>query len=86
VLLLLQSGDESRRQRVRELILHENHSGHEELTELLRKSGALQSAIDTATRMVGEAREALEPVPVNKYWNGLSAIAGHLEGLLGKFR
>jgi octaprenyl-diphosphate synthase len=86
VLLLLQSGDESRRQRVRELILHENHSGHEELTELLRKSGALQSAIDTATRMVGEAREALEPVPVNKYWNGLSAIAGHLDGLLGKFR
>jgi octaprenyl-diphosphate synthase len=86
VLLLLQSSDEGRRQRVRELLLHENHSGHEELSALLRSSGAMLNAVEIARRMVAEARQSLEPVPVNKYWNGLSAIAGHLDGLLGKFR
>jgi octaprenyl-diphosphate synthase len=86
VLLLLQSSDDARRQRVRELLLHENLSGHEELTELLRTSGAMANAIEIACRMVAEARQALEPVPVNKYWTGLAAIAGHLEGLLARLR
>jgi octaprenyl-diphosphate synthase len=86
VLLLLQSSDEGRRTRVRELLLHENHSGHAELVDLLTKSGAMTSAIDTAKRMVAEARALVEPVPANRYLNGLLAVAGHLEGLLAQFK
>ncbi len=47
MLLLLQSSDEENRNRVRELILHENHSGHDELAALLQKSGAMHSAVET---------------------------------------
>jgi octaprenyl-diphosphate synthase len=86
VLLLLQSADEASRNRVRELILHENQSGHDELAELLSRSGAMKSAVETARRTVAEAREALEPVPANKYQQGLVAVTSHLDGLLGQFR
>ena len=85
VLLLLQSNDDALRNRARELLLHEHNSGREELTALLKSSGAMRSAIDTAKRMVGEARTALDPVPANKYRNGLVAITGHLDHLLGGF-
>ncbi len=86
VLLLLQSSDEAMRNRVRELILHENHSGHDELAQLLSKSGAMQSAVETARRTVAEARAALEPVPANKYLHGLLAVTSHLENLLAQFK
>lgn len=85
VLLLLQSADESVRNRARELLLNENHSGHEEFAALLKSSGSMHAAVETARRLAREAREALDPVPANKYRNGLVAIAGHLETLLGKF-
>lgn len=86
VLLLLQSSDEASRNRVRELILHENQSGHEELAELLKRSGAMTSSVETARRTVEEARAALEPVPANKYQQGLVAVTNHLEGLLAQFK
>lgn len=85
VLLLLQSADNGTRDRARELLLHENHSGHEELASLLKTSGSMHAAVETARRLAREARESLDPVPANKYRNGLVAIAGHLETLLGKF-
>ncbi len=85
VILLLQSKDESLRTRARHLLLHENLSGGEELAALLKSSGAMRSAVETATRMVAEAREALAPVPVNKYCRGLVAITGHLDDLLASF-
>jgi octaprenyl-diphosphate synthase len=85
VLLLLQNNDDSLRERARELLLHENLSGRDELTGLLKSSGAMRSAIDTAKRMVSEARTALDPVPANKYRNGLVAITTHLENLLAQF-
>jgi octaprenyl-diphosphate synthase len=86
VLLLLQSSNEADRNRVRELILHENHSGHEELATLLSKSGAMKASVETARRTVAEARAALEPVPANKYLQGLVAVTSHLENLLGQFK
>jgi len=85
VLLLLQSNDSALRDRARELLLHEHNSGREELAALLESSGMMKAAIDTAKRMVGEARTALDPVPANKYRNGLVAITGHLDHLLGQF-
>lgn len=85
VLLLLQSSDGKLRARARELLLHENLSGHEELAALLKSSGAMPAAIEIAKRMVAEARDSLAPVPANKYCQGLMAITGHLDNLLAQF-
>ncbi len=85
VLLLLQSRDEKRRERARELILHENASGHDELAELLISGGAMKAATDTARRIVAEARAALDPVPVNRYQKGLISVAQHLDETLAQF-
>lgn len=85
VLLLLQSGTDARRERARELILHENASGHEELAEMLVASGSMKAATETARKIVADAQTALDPVPVNRYRTGLVAVARHLDEVLGQF-
>lgn len=86
VILLLQSADDPCRQRVRELLLHDNVTGHDELRTLLVKSGAMTAAVDAGRRIAVEARDALHVVPANRYLNGLQAVAGHLDALLAQFR
>lgn len=86
VLLLLQSGDDRRRERVRELILHENSTGHDELTELLVSTGAMKTATETAQRFVAEAQSALDAIPVNRYRTGLVTVGQHLTSTLEQFK
>ncbi len=85
VILMLQSAQNGERERLRELLLHENGSGHAEITELLQRSGAIATSVETARRMVAEARGELETVPANRYLNGLVAVTRHLDGLLESF-
>ncbi len=85
VILMLQSAESGERDRLRELLLHENGSGHAEIAGLLERSGAMATSVETARRMVAEARGELEKVPANRYSKGLVAVTRHLDGLLGQF-
>lgn len=85
VILLLQSARNGERERIRDLLLHENSSGHDEIVELLAGSGAMTTSVETARRMVGEAREAIGIVPMNRYVQGLLSVTAHLDDLLGQF-
>lgn len=82
VLILLQTTEGTQRERVRELILDGNASGHEELADLVIRRGAMRTAVDSARRFVKEAQRSIEIVPRNRYLNGLEAITAYLDGLL----
>jgi len=86
VILMLQSADAPRRERINDLILNETATGEDELTAMLGTSGAMRAAIDTALRFVAESQAALEDIPRNRYAKGLLAVASHLEALLKQFR
>ena len=52
--------------------------------DLLNHDGSLSAAAQIARRMLNEARQSLEAVPVNRYVNGLQAIVDHLIGLVDR--
>ena len=56
----------------------------EKLSEMLDRAGAISAATQIARRMLDEARQSLETVPVNRYVTGLQAISDHLIGLIGR--
>ncbi len=85
VILMLQNARNGEKARIRELLLHDNGDGHDEIVEMLTESGALVTSIETARRMVDEARGALGIVPMNRYANGLLSVTDHLDELLGQF-
>ncbi len=85
VILMLQSADDRKRDRINELILNESTTGQDELTEMLVKTGAMKAAVETALRLVSDAQSSLETIPANRYANGLSAVSSHLRALLNQF-
>jgi octaprenyl-diphosphate synthase len=84
VLLTLQNRQGLDLTRLRDLLLREDRVDEEFLADLLHRAGALPAAAQIARRMLGEARQSLEAVPVNRYVNGLQAIADHLIGLVDR--
>lgn len=56
------------------------------LGDLLRRAGSIAAAAQVAKRMLHEARQSLDAVPVNRYVNGLQAITDHLIGLVDRLR
>lgn len=85
VLLLLQNRKNLDLNGVRELLLQEDSVNVAKIDDLLEKSGVIPAAVNIANRMLDEAREALDPVPQNRYALGLRSIADHLTGLLSRF-
>jgi octaprenyl-diphosphate synthase len=85
VLIMLQSSSDGQKERLRELILHENAEGHEELAALLVKSGSMAAAIAASRKLITEALDALTVVPKNRYVAGLQAVGRHLDTIVGQF-
>jgi octaprenyl-diphosphate synthase len=67
-----------------DLLLREDRVDEEFLVDLLNRAGSLSAAAQIARRMLNEARQSLEAVPVNRYVNGLQAIVDHLIGLVDR--
>ena len=82
VLLTLQNRQGLDLTGLRDLLLREDRVDEEFLADLLNRAGALPAAAQIARRMLNEARQSLEAVPVNRYVNGLQAIVDHLIGLV----
>ena len=83
VLLLLRDASKDERTRWSRAIL----SGQEieALIKATRSSGALQSAIDTASTLLREAVEALEIVPQTPFRTGLQDLCKSVDRLLKQF-
>jgi len=84
VLLMLQNGQGLDLNGLRDLLLREENVDEEKLSEMLDRAGAISAATQIARRMLDEARQSLETVPVNRYVTGLQAISDHLIGLIGR--
>lgn len=84
ILLMLQNGKGLNLGNLSELLLREDTVDEEALDELLNRSGAMEAAAGVARRMLGEAQDALQAVPTNRYVTGLQAIADHIIGLVGR--
>ncbi|MGA7905742.1 MAG: polyprenyl synthetase family protein, partial [Terrimicrobiaceae bacterium] len=78
VLLALQNRQGVDLTALRNLLLREEGVDEEALADLLNRAGSLSAAAQTARRMLHEARQSLEAVPMNRYVNGLQSIADHL--------
>lgn len=85
ILLLLQNAQDSEGSGLRDLLLREEAIDEEALAEILGKAGAIPAAAEIAKRLLAEASEALNAVPVNRYAEGLRAIVDHLSSMLGRF-
>jgi octaprenyl-diphosphate synthase len=84
VLLTLQNRQGLDLSGLRDLLLREDRVDEEFLADLLNRAGALSAAAQIARRMLNEARQSLEAVPVNRYVNGLQVIVDHLIGLVDR--
>jgi octaprenyl-diphosphate synthase len=84
VLLTLQNRQGVDLTRLRDLLLREEGVDEEVLVNLLNRAGSLSAAAQVARRMLNEARQSLEVVPLNRYVNGLHSIADRLIGLVDR--
>jgi octaprenyl-diphosphate synthase len=85
ILYLLQHSEPTERDRICETILG---GSDEEIATLVRKAiktGAVNSAVVTARRMLRETEVQLKVVPANKYHDALKGLIGTLDGMLGQF-
>jgi len=85
ILYLLQHSETMERDRICETILG---GSDEEIATLVRKAiktGAVNSAVVTARRMLRETEVQLKVVPANKYHDALKGLIGTLDGMLGQF-
>lgn len=82
ILLMLQKSNDQNLQELRNILIRGEDVDEEALVGMLDESGALRAATQTARRMLIEACEALEPVPENRYLNGLNAVAKHVITLI----
>jgi octaprenyl-diphosphate synthase len=82
VLLTLQNRQGLDLSRLHDLLLREDDVDEELLADFLHRAGSIAAAAQIAKRMLHEARQSLEAVPVNRYVNGLQAITDHLIGLV----
>jgi octaprenyl-diphosphate synthase len=82
VLLTLQNRQGLDLSRLHDLLLREEDVDEELLADFLHRAGSIAAAAQIAKRMLHEARQSLESVPVNRYVSGLQAITDHLIGLV----
>ncbi len=85
ILYLLQHSEPTDRDRICEIILG---GSDEEIATLVRKAistGAVNSAVLTARRMLRETEEQLRVVPANRYHDALKGLIRTLDGMLGQF-
>jgi octaprenyl-diphosphate synthase len=82
ILLTLQNRQNLDLSRLHDLLLREEDVDEELLADLLHRAGSITAAGQIAKRMLTEARQSLEAVPVNRYVTGLQAITDHLIGLV----
>jgi len=86
ILHLLQSSSSSERHRYSEMILRSEEDDALSLAEAAQKSGAVDFAISTTERMLGEAQQQVALLPRNKYSDALGAVCASLIEVIGQFR
>ena len=85
ILYLLQHSEPEDRASICKIILD---GSDEEIAMLVRKAietGAVNSAVVTARRMLRETEAQLKVVPANKYHDALKGLIDTLDGMLGQF-
>lgn len=85
MIYLLQTTSEQRRQQFSAEILRGDEADVESLTESALREGALQASVNTACKILREAREQLNIVESNKYREGLWDVCESVEKLLEQF-
>lgn len=82
IILLLQRASDPVLSEVREMLVNEEAFDAEALCGHVRRSGAMKSAVETAMKMITEAREKLQEVPTNHFSQALDSVAAYINSLL----
>ncbi len=85
ILYLLQHSEPTDRARICKIILGGNDDEISTLVKKAIETGAVNSAVVTARRMLRETEVQLKVVPANKYHDALKGLIGTLDGMLGQF-
>jgi len=86
ILNLLETASESQRIKLNRRILNQEPLDLPVLLGIAEYAGAVESAVDTALRLIDECRDALDLLAPSPYRNALDQIGGYLAGLLQQCR
>lgn len=86
MLILLENATDEQRKRLNKRIIEQEALDFEVLVGIADYEGAIESALDTASEMLAEAREGLNCLSDSKYSTGLTDITHYLDELLDKCR
>jgi len=86
MLTLLENASEEQKTKLNKRIIEQQPLDFEVLVGIADYEGAIESALDTASTMLDEARAGLNALDKSKYANGLADITLYLDGLIDKCR
>lgn len=86
VLHLLANAGPQEHHRLSEIILHGSDDDLDELASEARARGAVESAVRSGEKLIREARDQIEGLPVNRFRNGLRDLCTVLEMYMSKLR
>ncbi len=86
MLNLLENASDEQKTKLNKRIIEQQPLDFEVLVGIADYEGAIESALDTASVMLDEAREGLGDLVESKYANGLADITLYLDGLIDKCR
>jgi len=86
MLNLLEQATDEQRTKINKRIIEQQALDFEVLVGIADYAGAIESALDTASEMLEEARDGLKCLTDSKYTTGLIDITHYLDGLIDKCR
>ena len=86
MLTLLENASEEQKTKLNKRIIEQQPLDFEVLVGIADYEGAIESALDTASAMLDEARAGLNALDESKYAVGLADITHYLDGLIDKSR
>lgn len=82
ILVMLNRSNGADRDRLSSMILHQGTKDHSALAQLLIGSGAVETAVEKATRLIQDSQDELVELPDSEYREGLLGISEHLKNLI----
>lgn len=86
LLNLIETANPAQRDKLNKRIIEQQPLDFHVLIGIAEYEGAVESALDTATEMLAEARKDLEVLEQSEWSDGLNEITHYLEGLLNECR
>ena len=86
LLNLLEKANKTQREQLNKRIIEQEPLDLPVLVGIAEYEGAVESALDTASLLLADARKCLEVLSESEWRNGLEEVTYYLEGLLNKCR